>query len=172
MTTAVIYDRDGNPLEDDIVPDGGYLRVPIPFMDALSEATQRAFVRSDGAPPARDNAAPLVRDAAPPARDAAALPPLYDGLGNPVGGKTGHRAGFVYGPAELQRDAVAAYAEFKAQLSDAWRQPAALRPRSAPRHDEDDNDGGTGGDSRATHDAAAAYAEYCARVANAWRSAR
>jgi hypothetical protein len=97
--TATIVDRNGYSIDDDVVPDGGALRVPMPFMDALGEATRRV------------------------ARGDAALPPVYDGLGNPAG----HRAGFVFGPDELTADAAAAYAEFKARLADAWRQPASLR---------------------------------------------
>src|SRR5262245_52029739 len=116
MPTAVIYDRYGNVLDDDddIVPDGGYLRVPMPFMDALSEATRRAF--------ARDNAAP---------------PAVHDGLGNPAG----QRTGFVFGPDELKRDAAVAYGELKQRLSDAWRSPSA-HPGVKRDNGEDNNDRG------------------------------
>jgi hypothetical protein len=111
MAKAVIYDRHGNPLEDDsdIVPDGGFLRVSLPVMDALSAPMRRAFAD-------------------------AALPAVHDGLGNPAG----HRTGFVFGPRELTADAAAAYSEFKAQLADAWRSPSARTRSAAPRHGEDD----------------------------------
>jgi hypothetical protein len=145
MVKAVIYDRYGNIVEDDdIVPEGGTLRVPIPFMDALSAATRRVFAGAD-----------------------AALPVVHDGLGNPAG----HRAGFVFGPAELRDDAAAAYAERSALLNDAWRSPSA-QSRSAPRQGKDDcNDAGGRGDKPATRDAAAAaYAAYVARISNAWRA--
>jgi hypothetical protein len=149
MPTAVIYDRYGNVVEDDdIVPDGGTVRVAIPFMDALSAATRRVF---------RDDA----------------LPPTYDGMGNPAG----RRPGFVFGPPGLTADAAAAYAAFKAWLSDAWRSPSA-HPGVERDNGEDNNDRGddgtrgTGGEGRATHYAAAAYADYCTRIANAWRTAR
>jgi hypothetical protein len=108
MAKAVIYDRHGNVVDDDVVPEGGTLRVPIPFMDALSAPMQRAFAD-------------------------AALPAVRDGLGNPAG----HRTGFVFGPRELTADAATAYSGFKARLADAWRSPSA-RTRSAPRHGEDD----------------------------------
>jgi hypothetical protein len=43
---ATVFDRYGRPLDDDdIVPDGGVVRVPLPFMDALSARTNRAFTR-------------------------------------------------------------------------------------------------------------------------------
>ena len=141
MSTAVVYDRNGNVVEDDVVPDGGTVRVPIPFMDALSLATRRAL-------------------------DAVSPPVLHDGLGNPAC----HRAGFVFGPDELRRDAVAAYADLKRQLADAWRSPLP-RSRSAPRPDEDDRNDDRNDDrsGRGTHDAAAAYAAYVARISNAWK---
>jgi hypothetical protein len=43
---AAVFDRYGRRLDDeDVVPDGGVVRVPMPFMDALSARTNRAFMR-------------------------------------------------------------------------------------------------------------------------------
>jgi len=141
MAKAVIYDRHGNPLEDDdVVPDGGFLRVPLPFRDAMSAAARDYF------------------------RRAAALPAVHDGLGRAAG----HRTGFVFGPRELTADAATAYAERSALLRDAWRQPAS--PGRSRDCDDDRKDARDRGNDPATRDAAAAYAAYVSRISNAWRT--
>jgi hypothetical protein len=44
------FDRHGRPLPDDedVIPDGGRIRVPLPFMDHLSVEMWRALSLSDG----------------------------------------------------------------------------------------------------------------------------
>ena len=44
------FDRHGRPLRDDdgIIPDGGHIRVALPFMDHLSVEMRRALSLADG----------------------------------------------------------------------------------------------------------------------------
>src|SRR5262245_41039806 len=144
MPTAIIYDRHGNVVEDDdIVPDGGFARVPMPFMDALSEATRRAF---------------------------AGLPAVYDGLGNPAGHSTGFvfgpdelRRDAAGAYAELKQRLSDAWRSPSAHRG---------FEHDNGQDNNDRGDDGARVDGRATQDAAAAYADYCTRIANAWRTAR
>jgi hypothetical protein len=41
--TTTIVDWNGYPIDDDVVSDGGALRVPIPFMDHLAQEVRRAL---------------------------------------------------------------------------------------------------------------------------------
>jgi hypothetical protein len=101
---AIIFDRDGLPIEvdDDIIPDGATLRVPMPFLDGgVSAALQQAFGDSAGGP---------------------SHPPLHDGMGGPAG----FRPGFAFaGPVPRATSARQAYID---ALTSAWRNPPEVKP--------------------------------------------
>jgi hypothetical protein len=44
------FDRNGRPLDDDdnVIPPGGRVRIPLPFMDHLSAEVRRALSLADG----------------------------------------------------------------------------------------------------------------------------
>ena len=50
MVTVKRLDRHGRPLsdDDDVIPDGGRIRVALPFMDHLSVEMRRALSLADG----------------------------------------------------------------------------------------------------------------------------
>jgi hypothetical protein len=163
MQQVQVLDRHGRRVDDDddVVPDGGYVRVPIRFADALAERTRAAF--------ADDPNRPLVLDL----------------LGNPAGYRPGHLIA-----AENYRDSYSAELGYyrtaaeKARqdhiirLSEAWKTPAYARAHR-PRF------GGLGRDAAAppplqnvdrSSDAACqairdeAYRRRCDRLAHAWKN--
>src|SRR5262245_16133302 len=68
MPAGTIIDRYGRTIEDEnIVPDGGRIRVPMPFMDHLPPEVRRAFGLCDAS--------------------------VHDGMGHPAG----HKPGYVFG---------------------------------------------------------------------------
>ena len=68
MPGGTIYDRYGRIVEDDdVVPDGGFVRVPMPFMDHLPPEVRRAFGLCDAS--------------------------VHDGMGHPAG----HKPGYAFG---------------------------------------------------------------------------
>jgi hypothetical protein len=90
---ATVFDRYGRRIEDDdVVPDGGFVRVPLPFMDALSVRTNRAFLR-----------------------DSVNKPLVLDLLGAPAG----HRPGYVV-PTDDEYDDTARQ-RYIQRLTNAWR---------------------------------------------------
>jgi hypothetical protein len=139
---AIIFDRDGQPIEvdDDIIPDGATLRVPMPFMDsAVSAALHAAFGDA-----AFDSAKPL-----------------HDGMGNPAG----YKPGFAYGgPVADHARAHTARQAYVDAVTSAWRDPPplqvppsghsnALKPAPKPPQ----------------RDGHRAWQAYVARTANAWK---
>jgi hypothetical protein len=94
---AAVFDRYGRRLEDDdVVPDGGFVRVPLPFMDALSARTNRAFMRDS------------VRE-----------PLVLDLMGAPAG----HRPGYAVAADDDYDDT--ARQLYIQRLTNAWRGPVA-----------------------------------------------
>ena len=68
MLGATIIDRHGRTIEDeDIVPDGGRVRVALPFMDHLPPEVRRALGLCDAS--------------------------VHDGMGHPAG----HKPGYIFG---------------------------------------------------------------------------
>jgi hypothetical protein len=132
--------------DDDIVEDGGSVRVRIDLMDAVQRAVATEGLR------------------------------LHDGLGNPAGHKRGYVFGGNAEHRQRGVDAydarAAAYAAYVQRLTSAWRSPAAAaerneaqleawrEPRARPGLRQD-----------AATDRAAAHAAYVERIQNAWRAA-
>lgn len=148
MRKTIVVDRYGRPIDpdDDIVPDGCSVRVPMPFMDSLSARTSRAF--------ARDSNRPLVLDL----------------MGQPAG----HRPGYLvqadqyrdYEPPDTTDDAgqltqgEQARRRYMQRMSEAWKTETyakAHRPRPGglPSRDSDPDD---------------AYENFKHRLSNAWRT--
>jgi len=98
--TATIIDEDDNLLEgDDLVPDGGTVRVPMPFMDhAMNETLKRAFGMKSSAPV------------------------IHDGMGNPAG----YRAGYAFCE-EFDDIRAKGRLDYCKKLADAWRHPTPQR---------------------------------------------
>ena len=96
---ATVFDRYGRRLDPDEieeVPDGGFVRVPMPFMDAMIARTNRAFMR-----------------------DSMNKPLVLDLMGAPAG----HRPGYVV-PTDDEYDDTARQ-RYIARLTNAWRTPVA-----------------------------------------------
>ena len=121
MLGATIIDRHGRTIEDeDIVPDGGRVRVALPFMDHLPPEVRRAFGLCDAR--------------------------VHDGMGHPAG----HKPGYIFGgdrssysnarehyirelqdawrpkPADANERSVTdaigdAYTEYRQRMANAWR---------------------------------------------------
>jgi hypothetical protein len=102
-----VYDARGNPVDDDVVPDGGRISVPMEFMDSVQfEIATNTRARGTR---------------------------LHDGQGGPVG----HKPGFVYASdASVYAAREETRAEYIKNLSDAWRsdrQPADAASTTVPR---------------------------------------
>jgi hypothetical protein len=97
MPKTTIVDRYGRRLDPDEieeVPDGGVVRVPMPFMDALSARTNRAFMR-----------------------DSMNKKLVLDLLGAPAG----HRPGYVAAADDWDDLGEAARQRYIQRLSEAWK---------------------------------------------------
>src|SRR5262245_10690391 len=106
--TATIVDRNGFPIDDDVVPDGGALRVPLPYMDHMAQEVRRALQDEK--------------------------PVLHDGMGNPAG----YRAGYVFGDDQSERRRANARALYIRELQDAWRsKPRQPKPANASPTDNE-----------------------------------
>jgi hypothetical protein len=115
-------DRHGRPLpdDDDIIPDGGRIRVPLPFMDHLSAEMRRALGLADGGtdvqgfiPGHRPGfAVAAVKDEA--ARDKY-IRNVGDAWKNPTSGQPT--------PRPSAQEAEQAYRAYVDRISNAWRSP-------------------------------------------------
>jgi hypothetical protein len=135
---SIILNRDPDD-EDPIVRPGEVVRVPLPFMDALSTRTTAAL-------------AALTKE-----DHMSKSPPLHDGRGRPAG----HAPGYAYlgtadELAQQHERTEAARAAWKDRLSNAWRNPNARSEPAPPVHDQKGR-------------AQAAYADYLDRITNAWK---
>jgi hypothetical protein len=142
---AAVFDRYGRRLDDDdVVPDGGAVRVPLPFMDAMSARTNRAFMR-----------------------DSMREPLVLDLMGAPAG----HRSGYAVAADDWQEydDALdptgqvvmtpgeQARQRYILRLSESWKTQAYAKQHKPspglPSADSED-----------------AYERYKWRLSNAWRN--
>jgi hypothetical protein len=102
------FDRYGRELSDDsTIPDGGHVRVALPFMDHLSVEMRRALSLMD-----------CGGDGG-----------IVDGMGH----LAGHRPGFCYGSAPSHDKANEARDGYLRRISDAWKHPQEVKvppPRS------------------------------------------
>jgi hypothetical protein len=105
-------DRDGNLLDDDddIIPDGGMLRVAMPFMDHLSTEVRRALGLQDG---------------------------VIDRIAHPAGY---HQPGSIPISDELRIRAMQARDSYISWLGQAWKNPLSEQPtkQSSPRSSNDE----------------------------------
>ena len=147
MGNTIIIDRNGNPIDDDdIVPDGGSIRAPMPFMDsAVTAAMRSAF--GDNARAGNGNV-------------------LHDGQGGPAGFRPGYAFGGMTLVA-LQRRADHARSVYLDRVSNAWRNPPSLAPEPLPPKPAAQRDGKDPG----TRDGQSAYRAYVNRIAGAWKTA-
>jgi hypothetical protein len=154
MLKTTIVDRYGRPLDDDdIVPDGGVVRVPMPFMDALSARTNRAFMRDS-------MRGPLVLDL--------------------MGAPAGHRPGYVMPTDDWDDPTEAARQLYIQGLTNAWRGPVADNAEGVSTSDPLDDIAqlptalqlADSADAAADLEAvrAAYQAEYVRRISNAWKT--
>jgi hypothetical protein len=158
MRGEQVIDAQGRLIElddDDEVPSGCTLRVPMPqaFRDALSDAARRALER--------DAADPLKSD----------WPAVYKALRQQQRDQRAnldrvHRAGFKFADATTRQRREDAYQEMCDRISNAWRGNS-----TKAKVDDDTGDTGDDGDrQRPAADARArAYAEHVRSLTNAWR---
>src|SRR5262245_21600049 len=134
-----VFDRFGNPVDDDIVPDGGRVRVSMMARDGLSPL-QRAIAEDKAARRFDDSAArnqpgPVYCDAAGRERKAEAYRQMCDELVNawrtpsaPLpaagAGDDATPARPVYDAAERRRIKAAAYQQMVDEMTSAWKGPA------------------------------------------------
>ena len=139
------FDRHGRPLpaDDDIIPDGGHVRVPATFMDhRLSEEVRRALN--------------LTMDGSNGDMDVQGFIP-------------GHRPGFAV--RAISDQASAARDGYIRRINDAWKHPEevkAKKPASTPNKPASPKPPSSA-PKKGMHDGDAAYARYVHRIANAWR---
>lgn len=168
--TAKVYDEFGNELfeldDDDVVPPGATLRVPMPlaFRDALSDAARRVFERDDDASPRVTDIPALLKALRQGERDRGADLAL-------------HRAGPRFGDATTRQRREDAYREMIDRQTSRWRSPpptavAAGHGQWVMGHKGADDSGGKDYRPAAQTSRAAAYAERNQRLVNAWRSPR
>ena len=149
---AIVVDRFGNPIDDDeIVPDGGTLRVKLMLMDHLLPEVRQALARS----PALRKAFGLQDSSV-----------VHDGMGN-VGG---HKPGYAFGGGvmvgEVMR-ATRARDEYVKGLTDAWRNAGPTHTAPTDKRD-----------TKPTPKPAPqltgqqAWEQYVDKLSNAWRTAR
>jgi hypothetical protein len=149
MTKHETFDKDGKPINDTIIPDGGIVRVPVTLMDA---STMRKLAASanltdsqKGAFADALNAGQSVADALQLAKGIQTLPPVMHAPGQVV-------------LSDADRDArQKLYDERKAKLSEQWRDPPAVDTSQKPAP------------TMPTNDAEVAYAARINRLENAWR---
>jgi hypothetical protein len=133
MLKGTVYDEDGNELEDeDIVPDGGFVRVPTLFMDGqvpleMQEHVRRAFEKQDTLEDAEAAAQDAYEARSKRLRNAWRTVPPWQRVRNSVvkrGAKVPIGGTASAGDADTNKDAAwVAYQAYVRRLSDAWKQP-------------------------------------------------
>ena len=150
---AIVVDRYCNPIDDDeIVPDGGTLRVKLMLMDHLLPEVRQALAMS-----------PELRKAFG-LQDSSVV---HDGMGN-IGG---HKPGYAFGGGVMVGEAlraVRARDAYVENMTNAWRNPspalaaptgkADSKPQPAPKPE-----------TKLTGEQA--WGQYVDKLSNAWRRA-
>jgi hypothetical protein len=122
------FDRHGRPLpdDDDIIPDGGRIRVALPFMDHVSMEMRRALSLADGGTDVQGfisghrpgSAVAAVKDEA--ARDKY-IRNIGDAWKNPPAEQRTQRTTPSSPPKPSTHDAEQAYRAYVDRISNAWR---------------------------------------------------
>lgn len=123
------FDRHGRPLQDDIIPDGGRVRVALPFMDHLSMEMRRALALmiDDGTDvqgfiPGHRPGSNVRVTTDESARDEY-IRRINDAWKNPPTEQPTQRTTPSSPPKPSMHDAEQAYRAYVDRISNAWRSP-------------------------------------------------